>query len=265
MTGAAALAFLLTEIPFLGKVRRKDGGVLLPAVGLLWARALALGTGFALGLIRFRGRYDRNRPPISGTQRIGKRLLDLTVAGLSLVATALPMAVIALWVKLDSPGPAFFRQVRIGQNGRPFRILKFRTMVDDAEALLPQLVDLDTLDQPAFKLRDDPRVTRAGRLLRRWSLDEIPQLVNVLRGEMSLVGPRPEQMEVVARYTDDQRRRLAIKPGMTGPMQVSGRGDLPFEERLALELDYIEHYSLRRDVAILLRTIPAVLKGKGAY
>jgi len=126
-------------------------------------------------------------------------------------------------------------------------------------------VDLEALSQPAFKLQSDPRVTRAGRFLRRWSLDEVPQLFNVLAGEMSLVGPRPEQIEVVTRYTDDQRRRLAVKPGMTGPMQVSGRGNLPFEERLALELTYIGRYSLRRDLSILLWTIPAVVRGDGAY
>ncbi len=153
----------------------------------------------------------------------------------------------------------------VGQDGRPFRIFKFRTMVDHAEEMLPQLVNLEALPQPAFKLRSDPRVTRIGRLLRRWSLDEVPQLFNVLAGEMSLVGPRPEQVEVVVRYTDDQRRRLAVKPGMTGPMQVNGRGNLPFEERLALELEYIERYALRRDVALLLRTLPAVLRGDGAY
>lgn len=265
VTGLAAAVFLLTEIPFLEKVRRKDPGVVLPAIGLLWVRALALGSGFALGLVRFRGRYAQGRPSISVPQRIIKRLIDVAVSALGLVISALPLAVIAVLVKLDSPGPAFFRQTRVGQNGRPFRILKFRTMVDCAEKLLPGLVDLDALAQPAFKLRDDPRVTRVGRVLRRWSLDELPQLVNVLTGEMSLVGPRPEQAEVVARYTDDQRRRLVVKPGMSGPMQVSGRGDLPFAERLALELDYIEHYSLRRDLAILLRTIPAVVRGKGAY
>jgi lipopolysaccharide/colanic/teichoic acid biosynthesis glycosyltransferase len=121
------------------------------------------------------------------------------------------------------------------------------------------------LPQPAFKLQNDPRVTRVGRFLRRHSLDELPQLVNVLRGEMSLVGPRPEEAALVERYTDSQRRRLAVKPGMTGPMQISGRGDLPFEQRLTLELDYIEHYSLRRDLAILLRTVPVVLRGDGAY
>jgi len=261
----AALLFVLTEIPFLAKVWRRDRGVTLPAVGLLWVRAFALGAGFALGLLHFRGRFAGSRSPIAGWQRAAKRLIDVALGGLSLVILALPMAAIAVWVKLDSPGPVFFRQTRVGQDGRPFRIFKFRTMVDHAEEMLPQLVDLETLAQPSFKFRADPRVTRAGRVLRRWSLDEVPQLFNVLAGAMSLVGPRPEQVEVVARYTDDQRRRLAVKPGMTGPMQVSGRGDLPFEERLALELDYIEHYSLRRDAALLLRTLPAVLRGDGAY
>lgn len=263
--GIAVLAFLGTGLPFLAKTWRRDRALVAPAVGLLWVRALALGAGFALGLMRFRGRATDRQPSLSGRQRAVKRLLDLAVAAASLLVMALPLALIALLVKLDSPGPALFSQTRVGQSGRPFRILKFRTMVDGAERLLPQLVDLDALPQPAFKLHDDPRVTRVGRFLRRWSLDELPQLVNVLRGEMSLVGPRPEQTAVVERYTDDQRRRLAVKPGMTGPMQINGRGDLRFEARLALELDYIEHYSLRRDLAILLRTIPAVVKGEGAY
>jgi lipopolysaccharide/colanic/teichoic acid biosynthesis glycosyltransferase len=261
----AALVFGLTEIPFLAKTWRRDRGVTLSAVGLLWVRAFALGAGFALGLIRFRARVAGSRSPISGWQRVAKRIMDVTLGGLTLFAMALPMAAIALLVKLDSPGPILFRQTRMGQDGRPFRICKFRTMVDGAEEMLPQLVDLAALPQPAFKLRSDPRVTNAGRFLRRWSLDEVPQLFNVLAGEMSLVGPRPEQAEVVARYTDDQRRRLAVKPGMTGPMQVSGRGDLPFEERLALELAYIRDYSLRRDLSILLRTLPAVVRGDGAY
>ena len=237
----------------------------LPAVGLLWVRAFALGAGFALGLIHFRGRFAGSRTPIAGWQRAVKRLMDVILGAATLLVMALPMAGIALLVKLDSPGSIFFRQTRVGQDGRPFRIFKFRTMVDHAEEMLPQLVDLEALSQPAFKLQSDPRVTRAGRFLRRWSLDEVPQLFNVLAGEMSLVGPRPEQIEVVTRYTDDQRRRLAVKPGMTGPMQVSGRGDLPFEERLALELAYIQKYSLRRDLSILLRTLPAVVRGDGAY
>ncbi|PKO21859.1 MAG: hypothetical protein CVU38_12450 [Chloroflexi bacterium HGW-Chloroflexi-1] len=261
----SALAFLASAGPFLVKAGRRDRGVLLPAVGLLWVRALALGSGFALGLVRFRGQVGARRPALSGWQRVLKRLIDLTVALGGLILSALPMAIIALAVRLNSSGPAIFVQTRVGQNGQPFRIFKFRTMVDRAEAQLPQLVNLDALSQPAFKLRDDPRVTRVGRFLRRFSLDELPQLVNVLAGEMSMVGPRPEEDALVTRYTDDQRRRLAVKPGMTGPMQVNGRGDLPFEQRLALELDYIEHYSLRRDLAILLRTLPAVLRGEGAY
>jgi lipopolysaccharide/colanic/teichoic acid biosynthesis glycosyltransferase/GT2 family glycosyltransferase len=261
----AALVFGLTAIPFLVKVWRRDRGVTLPAVGLLWVRAFALGIGFTLGLIHFRGRFAGSRTPIAGWQRAVKRLMDVVLGAMTLVVMALPMAGIALLLKLDSPGSIFFRQTRVGQDGRPFRIFKFRTMVDHAEELLPQLVDLEALPQPAFKLQSDPRVTRAGRFLRRWSLDEVPQLFNVLAGEMSLVGPRPEQIEVVMRYTDDQRRRLAVKPGMTGPMQVSGRGDLPFEERLALELAYIQKYSLRRDLCILLQTLPAVVGGDGAY
>jgi lipopolysaccharide/colanic/teichoic acid biosynthesis glycosyltransferase len=135
----------------------------------------------------------------------------------------------------------------------------------DAEERLPELVDLEHLQEPAFKLRDDPRVTRVGRILRRTSLDEAPQFYNVLRGEMSLVGPRPEEERIVQFYQDYQRRRLAVKPGMTGPMQINGRGDLTFGERLQLELEYIEQYSLRRDFEILLRTLPAIFHGHGAH
>jgi lipopolysaccharide/colanic/teichoic acid biosynthesis glycosyltransferase/glycosyltransferase involved in cell wall biosynthesis len=261
----AALIFLLTAVPFLAKAWRRDRGLTLLIPGLLWIRALALGTGFAVGLIRFRGRLGERRPSISGPQRVVKRLADVAIATGGLLLTALPMAAIALIVKLDSPGPAIFTQVRIGQNGRPFRIFKFRTMVDHAERLLPQLLDLDALPQPAFKLRNDPRVTPVGRFLRRYSLDELPQLVNVLRGEMSLIGPRPEEAALVERYTDTQRRRLSVKPGMTGPMQVSGRGNLPFDDRLNLELEYIDRYSLRRDLVILFRTVPAIIRGDGAY
>jgi lipopolysaccharide/colanic/teichoic acid biosynthesis glycosyltransferase/GT2 family glycosyltransferase len=265
LVSVVALAFVVTETPFLVKAWHRDRGVVLPAVGLLWARAFALGAGFALGVVRFRGGVGERRPPISGLQSVAKRVMDLALGAVFLIVAALPMVLAALAIKLDSPGTVFFRQTRIGQDGRPFRILKFRTMVARAEELLPQLVDVAGLEQPAFKIKDDPRRTRVGRFLRRYSLDELPQLVNVLTGEMSLVGPRPEEAALVERYTDDQRRRLAVKPGLTGPMQVNGRGDLPFEARLALELDYIERYSLRRDVAILLRTIPAVIRGDGAY
>jgi len=138
-------------------------------------------------------------------------------------------------------------------------------MVSNAEELLPGLVRFDSLREPMFKLRDDPRVTRVGRFLRRTSLDELPQLLNVLRGEMSLVGPRPEQVELVERYRGEERFRLAVKPGLTGPMQVSGRGELSFEERLAIEREYIENLSLGRDLRILALTFRAVVSGDGAF
>jgi lipopolysaccharide/colanic/teichoic acid biosynthesis glycosyltransferase len=144
-------------------------------------------------------------------------------------------------------------------------MLKFRTMVTDAEQRLGDLVDLSKLEEPAFKIRDDPRVTRVGRLLRRSSVDEVPQLFNVLRGDMSLVGPRPEEESVVALYDERQRMRLAVKPGLTGPMQVYGRSDLTFEERLAMERDYLDNLSLLTDLAILLRTPLAIIRGNGAY
>jgi lipopolysaccharide/colanic/teichoic acid biosynthesis glycosyltransferase len=138
-------------------------------------------------------------------------------------------------------------------------------MVADAEERLAELVDLEKLDQPAFKIPDDPRVTRVGRFLRRTSLDELPQLANVLRGSMSLVGPRPEEEAVVAMYDERQRARLAVKPGITGPMQVYGRSDLTFEERLAMERDYLDNLSIASDLAILLRTPAAIVRGEGAY
>jgi lipopolysaccharide/colanic/teichoic acid biosynthesis glycosyltransferase len=138
-------------------------------------------------------------------------------------------------------------------------------MVADAEERLPELVDLASLSEPAFKIADDPRVTRFGRRLRRFSLDELPQLINVVRGDMSLVGPRPEEESVVALYDERQRLRLGVKPGMTGPMQVYGRADLTFEERLAMERDYLDNLSVLTDLAILLRTPRAILRGDGAY
>jgi lipopolysaccharide/colanic/teichoic acid biosynthesis glycosyltransferase len=167
-------------------------------------------------------------------------------------------------IAIDSPGPVLFRQLRIGRGGRQFVLYKFRTMDIDAEERLGELVNLAQLEQPAFKLADDPRVTRVGHFLRRWSLDELPQFWNVLRGEMSLVGPRPEEARIVALYSDWHRRRLAVKPGMTGPMQVQGRGDLPLDQRVKLEIEYIEEYTLRRDMRILAETIPSLIKGKGA-
>jgi lipopolysaccharide/colanic/teichoic acid biosynthesis glycosyltransferase len=158
-----------------------------------------------------------------------------------------------------------FTQLRAGAGGRPFRMYKLRTMSANAEESLSEIVRLEDLREPMFKLRNDPRVTRVGRLLRRFSLDELPQLVNVLRGEMSIVGPRPEQIELVERYAPEHRFRLEVKPGMTGPMQVFGRGELSFGERLAVELDYVENMSLGRDLRILFQTVPAIIRGTGAF
>jgi len=170
-----------------------------------------------------------------------------------------------LAIRLDSRGRAIFAQQRAGVAGVPFRLYKFRTMRADAEQQLATVVDLDQLEEPMFKLDGDPRVTRVGRLLRRLSLDELPQLYNVLRGDMSIVGPRPEQMELVQRYRPEHRFRLAVKPGLTGPMQIYGRGELTFAERLSVELDYVDNLSLAQDLKILATTVPVVLRGRGAY
>ncbi len=194
-----------------------------------------------------------------------KRVLDLTVGSVALLLFLPVFAVVAIAIRLESPGPAIFTQLRAGMDGKPFKMRKFRTMSADAEARLPQLVAFDRLRDPMFKLPNDPRVTRVGRFLRRWSLDELPQLVNVVGGSMSLVGPRPEQVELVARYEPEQRFRLMVKPGLTGPMQVYGRGRLTFDERLAVEREYIENLSLRRDLHLMALTLSAVVSGKGAF
>jgi exopolysaccharide biosynthesis polyprenyl glycosylphosphotransferase len=194
-----------------------------------------------------------------------KRGFDLLIAGAATIALLPLLPIIALATKLDSRGPIFFVQLRAGINGEPFRMLKFRTMVQGAEESLDEVVALDELPDPMFKLRRDPRITRVGRVLRRGSIDELPQLVNVIKGDMSIVGPRPEQIELVERYRPEHRFRLQVKPGMTGPMQVFGRGELTFAERLAVELDYVENLSLARDLRILAQTVPVVLRGTGAY
>ena len=194
-----------------------------------------------------------------------KRVLDVVVSATMLILLSPLLAAIAVAILLDSGRPVLFRQRRAGKDGEPFEMKKFRTMVVDAEERLGELVDLTKLDQPAFKIADDPRVTRIGRALRRYSLDELPQLINVLRGEMSLVGPRPEEEAVVALYDERQRARLGVKPGVTGPMQVYGRSDLTFEERLAMERDYLDNLSIITDMAILMRTPAAIVRGEGAY
>lgn len=261
----STLAFLASGLPFLVKAWRKDGKVALVTPFMLAVRAAALGTGYMIGSLRFLHLEPQEHPVLRARQRLLKRLIDVLGAAVSLVITAPLGLAIALAIKLDTPGPVLYAQDRVGTNGRTFCLLKFRTMVQGADQQLGELIDLTSLKEPVFKLRNDPRVTRVGSFLRRTSLDELPQFLNVLRGDMSLVGPRPEEAWLVRLYDDQQRRRLAVKPGMTGPMQVNGRGDLSFAQRLELELDYIEHYSLRRDIAILFKTIPVVFRGNGAY
>lgn len=194
-----------------------------------------------------------------------KRAMDLIVSVSMLTLAAPLLALAAIAIRIDSSGPVFFRQTRVGRDGREFTMFKLRTMVADAEEKLDSLIDLDALDEPAFKIANDPRVTRIGRLLRRSSFDEVPQFINVVRGDMSLVGPRPEEEAVVALYDERQRQRLRVKPGLTGPMQVAGRGGLTFEERLALERDYVDNLTITGDIKILLRTPRAVIRGDGAF
>jgi exopolysaccharide biosynthesis polyprenyl glycosylphosphotransferase len=202
---------------------------------------------------------------VSRTSLLAKRVIDVAIALTALVVAAPTMLAIALLVRLTSRGPVLFVQERAGLAGRSFRMLKFRTMADGADDRLSEVVDLDGLTAPAFKVRRDPRATPLGRVLRTWSLDELPQLWNVLRGEMTLVGPRPEEVELVGRYRAEDRFRLLVKPGLTGPMQVYGRGDLTFEERLAVERDYVENFSLARDLRLLALTLTAVVRRWGAY
>ena len=202
---------------------------------------------------------------LKGWNLVIKRAMDLALVLLA-APFALPLAaLIALAIKRDSPGPVIFKQRRVGRGGRMFTIYKFRTMVVDAEARKADLVALNEADGPIFKIANDPRMTRVGRLLRRTSLDELPNLWNVLRGEMSLVGPRPPTPEEVEQYEEWHKRRLEVKPGMTGLWQVLGRSDTSFDEMVRLDIYYAENWSPGMDLRIMLQTIPAVLSGKGAY
>ncbi len=258
--------FLISAFPFLSFIARHDTPVLIAAPLLLTVRTVALGLGLVAGAVGLRQRSLSRKHALSGGQRFVKRLLDVVVSTVALVLLSPLILILAIAIKLGSPGAAVFSQERVGENGRRFRIYKLRSMRDGAELEFAAVANsLNPLPGPAVKIPDDPRVTRLGRTLRRWSLDELPQLWNVLRGEMSLVGPRPEQVSVVEEYSDWHRQRLAVKPGLTGPMQVSGRGLLSLDERVQLELDYIQNYSLWRDIEILIRTIPAMLSGRGAF
>jgi exopolysaccharide biosynthesis polyprenyl glycosylphosphotransferase len=197
-------------------------------------------------------------------QRFAKRSLDLVGAVLLLVVLSPVMLGAAIAVKVTSRGPVIFRQVRVGRGGQPFTMLKFRTMVQNADDMREELRAEHAFDDPMFKLTADPRITGAGRFLRRWSLDELPQLFNVVGGSMSLVGPRPHPLDDVNRYELVAYRRLALKPGLTGLWQVEGRSDLAWSEALQLDLFYVETWSLSGDVVLLARTVRAVLQGRGA-
>jgi len=206
------------------------------------------------------------RPEFTGSRRVVKGLFDRSVAAISLALLSPFLLGLAIAVRLDSPGPAFFKQTRVGRNGRVFRMVKLRTMHVDADTMLEALRDSNEHgDGPLFKMKDDPRITRVGSVLRRTSLDELPQLFNVLLGQMSLVGPRPPLPAEVAQYGDDVHRRLLVKPGMTGLWQVSGRSDLDWDESVRLDLYYVENWSFLMDVSIISQTFRAVIKARGAY
>ncbi|WP_036284633.1 sugar transferase [Microbacterium luticocti] len=204
-------------------------------------------------------------PTYDRSTRRAKRVLDVVVAAIALVPVALLTPVIALCITLDSPGGVFFRQKRIGRDGVAFDILKFRTMTADAERDRTRLLERNEGAGPLFKLRDDPRITRVGAVLRRFSLDELPQFWNVLRGDMSVVGPRPPLPDEVAAYDPDVFRRLYVQPGITGLWQISGRSDLSWEQSVRLDLQYVENWSLATDLTIIARTAAAMVRPRGAY
>jgi exopolysaccharide biosynthesis polyprenyl glycosylphosphotransferase len=200
----------------------------------------------------------------SRTVKALKRSFDIAASGLGLLAISPILIASAIAIKLDSRGPVFFKQARHGRGGREFRIVKFRSMVVDAEARRRELEHLNEMNGPVFKIKSDPRVTRVGRFIRATSIDELPQLFNVILGHMSLVGPRPPLPTEVAEYEPWQRRRLSVRPGITGPWQVSGRNDVDFEQWMKLDLGYIDNWSIWLDLEILLRTVPAVVMRAGA-
>lgn len=206
-----------------------------------------------------------DRPRVAQSGGTAKRVLDVVLSAAAVVVLAPLVLVITLLIKHEDHGPVYFRQTRVGRQGRPFTLFKFRTMHTDAESHLEELRPLSEVDHLLFKLREDPRVTRVGKHLRRMSLDELPQLFNVLRGDMSLVGPRPPLPSEVAGYEEDVRRRLLVRPGITGLWQVSGRSTLTWSESVRLDLYYVDNWTMASDLVILAKTVRAVLSRRGAY
>lgn len=193
-----------------------------------------------------------------------KRVFDIMSSGVALWVLAPMLLIVAALVKLTSKGPVLFRQTRVGLHGRPFKMLKFRTMVENAEELKAELAQQNEMDGPVFKMKKDPRITSIGRVLRKFSIDELPQLINVLRGDMSVVGPRPPVPNEVARYEPWHRRRLSVRPGLTCIWQVSGRNEISFEQWMYMDLQYIDTWSFSKDIGLILKTFPVVLTGRGA-
>jgi exopolysaccharide biosynthesis polyprenyl glycosylphosphotransferase len=202
---------------------------------------------------------------VEGWPLFAKRILDLVISSIAIVVLSPLLLVVAILIKLTSPGPILFRQKRVGLHKRQLNVYKFRTMVVDAEKRMQEVEHLNEVSGPVFKVRNDPRITPIGKILRNTSIDELPQLFNVFNGEMSLVGPRPLPVRDYEGFNEDwQRRRFSVKPGMTCLWQVRGRSSIPFERWMELDLQYIEKWSFWLDVQILLQTIPAVIKGSGA-
>jgi exopolysaccharide biosynthesis polyprenyl glycosylphosphotransferase len=223
--------------------------------GLAWRAPLHTIGGFPV--------MDLHWQPIPTLGLALKRGMDISVASLGLVLTAPILAIAALWIRLDSPGPAIYAAPRVGKKGRKFRCYKLRTMVADADAHKETLRGANERNGPFFKMEKDPRITRCGRWLRKFSIDELPQLINVWLGDMSLVGPRPHPVDDYDRYTLENLRRLDVRPGLTGLWQVTARRDPSFETNMALDIEYIENWSLGLDVKILLRTVPTVVRAEG--
>jgi exopolysaccharide biosynthesis polyprenyl glycosylphosphotransferase len=197
-------------------------------------------------------------------QQAMKRLFDIVASALALWLLLPLFVVVVALIKLTSRGPVFFRQTRVGLHGRTFNMLKFRSMVVNAESLKASLAAQNEQAGPVFKMRRDPRVTSIGRFIRKYSIDELPQLINVLRGDMSVVGPRPPVPDELSKYEAWQRRRLSVRPGLTCIWQVSGRNQISFEDWMLLDMQYIDHWSLARDFQLIFRTIPVVITGRGA-
>jgi exopolysaccharide biosynthesis polyprenyl glycosylphosphotransferase len=236
-------------------------------VDLLVAPALTNVTGTRISIRPVAGLplLHLDEPELSGVRTVIKAAFDRTASLLGLLVVLPLLLGIALAIRVTSPGPALFKQIRIGRNGASFKVWKFRSMHVDAEARLEELRERNEHDGVLFKVRDDPRITPLGRWLRKYSLDELPQLVNVVKGDMSLVGPRPPLPTEVERYVGHTRRRLLVKPGITGLWQVSGRSDLSWEDTVRLDLQYVENWSLGLDLSVLAKTILTVVKGNGAY